>query len=121
MVTKTQQDHSGCLQLLGTGGAPGAAQGETLVIHSIEEAHLLGQTSKRPILIAPLTDPAWTPLFLRVEGVVVESGGILSHAAIVAREFGIPCVFGIPGLTKRIASGVSVHVDGTQGILTIVE
>merc|ERR1712151_108974 len=84
VLTKTQQDHTGCLQLLGKGGAPGAAQGQALVVHTIEEAHLLGQSQERPILIAPLTDPAWTPLFLRVQGVVVESGGILSHSAIVA-------------------------------------
>jgi len=120
VVTKTQQDHSGCLQFVGTGGAPGVAQAEALLIHSIEEAHLLSQAT-RPILIAPLTDPAWTPLFLRVEGVVVESGGILSHAAIVAREFGIPCVFGIPGLMQRLASGTLVHVDGTNGIVTVVQ
>ena len=67
------------------------------------------------ILVCQATDPAWTPLFALAAGVVAETGGRLSHAAIVAREYGIPAVLGGPGATARIADGARLHVDGTAG------
>ena len=71
------------------------------------------------VLVCRATDPAWTPLFALAAGVVAETGGRLSHAAIVAREYGIPAVLGIPGATSTLADGQPVTVDGTQGRVTV--
>jgi len=70
------------------------------------------------ILVCGATDPAWTPLFRLAAGVVTETGGVLSHAAIVAREYGIPAVAGAPGALRRIPDGAPVTVDGTRGTVT---
>ncbi len=72
------------------------------------------------VLVAPATDPGWTPLFTRAVGVVVELGGALSHAGIVAREFGIPCVANIDGVTRLLRDGDLVRVDGAAGLVTVV-
>ena len=71
------------------------------------------------ILAAPSTDPGWTPLFLTAGGLVMEMGGANSHGAVVAREYGIPAVVGVPGATSRIVTGQRITVDGTGGIVTI--
>ena len=73
------------------------------------------------ILVAPLTTPAWTPLFARAAAVVTDIGGPLSHGSIVAREYGIPAVLGTNVATKRISSGQLVTVDGKAGTVTVVD
>lgn len=72
------------------------------------------------ILIAPFTDTPWTPLFIPAGAVVVETGGVLSHAATVAREFGIPCVVMVKDATRIIHDGDTVEVNGVTGHVTIV-
>ena len=72
------------------------------------------------ILVCPTTDPAWVPLFTRARGLVMETGGVLSHGAIVAREFGLPAVAGLPGATRTIRSGQVVRVDGGRGVVTVL-
>ncbi|MGL4552781.1 MAG: PEP-utilizing enzyme, partial [Gemmataceae bacterium] len=72
------------------------------------------------ILVCPSTDPAWVPLFVHARGLVMEAGGVLSHGAIVAREFGLPAVAGIPSVTRRIVTGRRVRVDGTRGVVTLL-
>jgi pyruvate,water dikinase len=67
------------------------------------------------IIVCRTTDPAWTPLFGVAAAVVTETGGLLSHAAIMAREYGIPSVLGVAGALTRIAAGTTLVVDGTQG------
>jgi pyruvate,water dikinase len=67
------------------------------------------------ILAAPSTDPGWTPLFLRASGIIMETGGLLSHGAIVAREYGIPAVANMPGILKALRDGESIVVDGSAG------
>ena len=69
------------------------------------------------ILVAPITDPAWTPLFLAAGGVVCEVGAPASHAAIVSRELGIPCVVSVPGVCSRLVDGMTVEIDGAAGIV----
>jgi pyruvate,water dikinase len=69
------------------------------------------------ILVAPSTDPSWTPLFLKAGALVMETGGYISHGAIVAREFGIPAVVNLPGILARIRTGDVLEVDGTRGIV----
>jgi pyruvate,water dikinase len=73
------------------------------------------------ILVAPITDPSWTPLFVPAEGVVVDVGAPLSHAIIVSRELGIPCVVSATDATKRIPDGALIEVDGTTGVVTVIE
>ncbi len=69
------------------------------------------------ILVAPSTDPGWTPLFLTASGLVMEMGGAVSHGAVVAREYGIPAVVGVPGATERITTGQCITVDGSAGMV----
>ena len=73
------------------------------------------------LLVAPITDPAWTPLFLAVAGVVVDVGAQQSHAAIVSRELGIPAVVSVTGASTTIPDGAIVTVDGSTGLVTIHE
>jgi rifampicin phosphotransferase len=79
-----------------------------------------GEASLEPgeILVAPSTDPGWTPLFLTAGGLVMEMGGPMSHGAIVAREYGIPAVVGVPDATGRISTGQRITVDGSAGEVT---
>ena len=78
-----------------------------------------GHLAEGEILVAPSTDPGWTPLFLTASGLVMEMGGAMSHGAVVAREYGIPAVVGVPDATERIRSGDRVTVDGTAGTVVI--
>jgi rifampicin phosphotransferase len=72
------------------------------------------------VLVAPYTDPAWTPLFLTAGAAVVEVGSFLSHAGTVAREFGLPCVVDVEDCTRRIQTGDLLDVDGSRGVITIL-
>lgn len=72
------------------------------------------------ILVCPTTDPAWVPLFGQAKGLVMETGGVLSHGAIVAREFGLPAVAGIPDVHRRLRTGQRLFIDGGSGIVKIV-
>lgn len=73
------------------------------------------------VLVAPSTDPAWTPLFLKASALVMETGGYLSHGAIVAREFGIPAVVNLPGIRAQLKNGDALRVDGNAGVVFRVE
>ena len=73
------------------------------------------------VLVAPSTDPGWTPVFARAAGVVVELGGVMSHAATVAREYGLPCVSNVDGATWRVRDGDLLRVDGTRGTVEVVQ
>ena len=72
------------------------------------------------ILVAPSTDPGWTPLFLTASGLVMEMGGPISHGAVVAREYGIPAVVGVSGAIEHITTGQQITVDGSRGTITLV-
>jgi pyruvate,water dikinase len=101
--------------LRGSPASPGSVTGTARVIHSPRGAHL----EPGEILIAPSTDPGWTPLFLTAGGLVMEMGGMMSHGAVVAREYGIPAVVGVAGATERIATGDRVTVDGSSGLVSL--
>jgi pyruvate,water dikinase len=101
--------------LLGSPASPGQATGAARVIRSPQGARL----EPGEILVAPSTDPGWTPLFLTAGALVMEMGGMMSHGAVVAREYGIPAVVGVAGATDRIATGQRVTVDGSSGTVTI--
>jgi pyruvate,water dikinase len=98
----------------GDGISPGAAEGPVCVLLSPEDGSRLDPGA---ILVAPATDPAWTPLFARASAVIVELGGMLSHSGIVAREYGIPCVANVQDATRILRDGDRVHVDGTSGLV----
>jgi pyruvate,water dikinase len=103
--------------LIGIGCSPGVVTGIARVLTGIEQASDL-----RPgeILVAPHTDPGWTPLFLSCKAVITEIGGFLSHGATVAREYGIPCVVNVPAAAARIRTGDRIRVDGASGRITIL-
>jgi pyruvate,water dikinase len=97
--------------LHGTAASPGTVTAEARVILDPTGARL----EPGEILVAPSTDPGWTPLFLTAGGLVMEMGGAMSHGAVVAREYGIPAVVGVPDATDRIATGQRITVDGSAG------
>ncbi len=72
------------------------------------------------ILVCPTTDPAWVPLFANARGLVMETGGVLSHGAIVAREYGLPAVAGLPGVQRRLRTGQRLRVDGSSGTVAVL-
>ena len=104
--------------LSGQGVSPGVARGRARVILSAE-AGVEATIEDGEILVAPITDTAWTPLFWPAAGVVVERGGMLSHASTVARELGLPAVVGVANATRLIPDGATVTVDGAAGTVTI--
>jgi len=102
--------------LTGTSGNAGTVTGLARVVEDPFDDVELGPGT---ILIAPHTDPSWTPLFLGVDAVVVSVGGQMSHAVIVARELGIPCVLNISDATKVIPNGARITVNGADGTVTV--
>lgn len=101
--------------LRGTAASGGVVGARARVILDPSDAGL----EPGEVLVAPSTDPGWTPLFLTAGGLVMEMGGPMSHGAIVAREYGIPAVVGVPDATDRIATGQEISVDGTAGTVAI--
>ncbi|MGO4804426.1 PEP/pyruvate-binding domain-containing protein [Arthrobacter sp. 2MCAF15] len=101
-------------RLAGTPASAGVVTARARVILDPQGAHL----EPGEILVAPSTDPGWTPLFLTAGGLVMEMGGPNSHGAVVAREYGIPAVVGVPDATARIATGHNITVDGAAGTVT---
>lgn len=115
------------------GGDEGPAEGEALsgmavstgvveavarVVHNLDEATRLGAGE---VLVTSNTDPGWTGLFMRAAGLVLETGGLLAHGAIVAREYGLPAVTAVPEATARIPDGARVRVDGKAGTVTLLD
>jgi phosphohistidine swiveling domain-containing protein len=104
--------------LQGGPASAGVARGRARIVLDPSEA---GDLEPGEILVAPQTDPSWTPLFLVSAGVVVDVGAMNSHAMIVSRELGIPCAAGVPNASRRIPDGATVEVDGATGAVTILE
>lgn len=102
--------------LTGISGCPGQATGRARVILDPSDP---GALEPGDVLVAPITDPSWTPLFVPASAVVVDVGAQLSHAIIVSRELGIPCVVSVTGGTQKIPDGALVTVDGTTGTVTL--
>nr|WP_221475672.1 PEP/pyruvate-binding domain-containing protein [Sphaerisporangium rubeum] len=101
--------------LTGTPGSHGTATGAARIVRGPAD---FARVHQGDILVCRFTDPAWTPLLRVAAGVVTEVGGVLSHAAIVAREYAIPAVLGVPDATSRLRDGGAVTVDGTAGTVT---
>ena len=101
----------------GSSGSPGKARGPAKVLRSFEEGHRL---QPGDVMVVASTSPSWTPLFGKAIAVVMEVGGLLSHCAVVAREYRIPGVIGVKDATTEIQDGQILEVDGDEGTVRIV-
>jgi pyruvate,water dikinase len=97
--------------------SPGVVRGRVKVLHTPDEKPLL----PGEILVARATDPGWTPLFINASAILLEVGGLLQHGALVAREYGKPCIAGIDQVTERLTDGQLVEVDAAVGIIRLLE
>ena len=102
--------------ITGTGASPGTVQGRAKVVRDLSQA---SKVESGDVLVCEMTMPAWTPLFSIVSAVVADTGGVLSHCAIVSREYRLPCVVGTMVGTSVIEDGMMLTVDGSRGIVRI--
>jgi pyruvate,water dikinase len=102
--------------LRGTGASAGVIRGTARVVFGPDD---FGRVGPGDIVVATASNPGWVPLFATAAGFVTDTGGVLSHAAVVAREFGIPAVVGTREGTKRIADGRQIEIDGTTGVVRL--
>jgi pyruvate,water dikinase len=103
--------------LAGLAVSPGVVTGPARVILTVSTD---GQVLPGEILVAPFTDPGWTPYFLPAAAIVMDQGGLLSHGSIVAREYGIPAVVNVGPATRIIHTGQTIQVDGNSGVVRIL-
>ncbi|KAK8805912.1 hypothetical protein WA158_002568 [Blastocystis sp. Blastoise] len=103
--------------LKGMPTSAGIVEGKAVVVLDPKESHL----QKGDILVAPATDPGWTPLFVPASAVVIAIGGPLTHGSIVAREMGIPCVVNVNNLMEKVKTGMRIRVDGSKGTIEILD
>lgn len=104
-------------ELLGFAASPGIVEGVARVLKNVND---IGQMREGEILVCPVTNPSWAPVFGKIKAAVSDIGGSMSHAAIVAREYGMPAVVGTGQATKKIRTGQRLRVDGDNGIVTIL-
>jgi pyruvate,water dikinase len=106
------------MKVTGTSASPGIVTGQVRIVDSIKN---LSTIEESEILVTSNTDPGWTPVFSKLGGLITETGGILSHGAVVSREYGIPAVTAVKGARQIFKTGQRVTVDGNQGIIYIME
>lgn len=102
--------------IAGLAVSSGSVEGRARVIFNLEEADL----EDGDILVTSFTDPSWTPLFVSIKGLVTEVGGLMTHGAVIAREYGLPAVVGVENVTKLIKNGERIRVHGTEGYVEIL-
>lgn len=102
--------------LVGLAVSSGVVEGRARVILNMEDANL----EDGDILVTAFTDPSWTPLFVAVKGLVTEVGGLMTHGAVIAREYGLPAVIGVENATKLIKDGQRIRVHGTEGYVEVL-
>jgi pyruvate, water dikinase len=110
-----EPDGTGVVLARGLGASPGVASGRARILTSPDQ---VGELEEGEILVTHMTSPDWVPLMRRAAAVVTEAGGMTSHAAIVSRELGVPCIVGAKDATTRLTSGDVVTVDGAHGRIT---
>ena len=115
-LARVSADAAGETTLQGTTACGGQVSSRAAVLAGVHEAHLL---QRGDVLVTRQTDPGWAPVFCLVSGLVIERGGMLSHGAIIAREFGLPCIVGVPNATGTIPHGARVTVNADDGICRI--
>jgi pyruvate,water dikinase len=102
--------------IIGLPVSSGVIEGRARVILNMEEADL----EPGDILVTTFTDPSWTPLFVSIKGLVTEVGGLMTHGAVIAREYGLPAVVGVENATRLIKEGQRIRVNGTDGYVEIL-
>ena len=115
MTEEEDEDGTG-ETLAGAASSPGIYTGKVRVILDIRD---LGQVQKGEILVTSNTDPGWTPVFSKLGGLITETGGILSHGAVISREYKIPAVTAVKNATTLLRTGQTVHIDGGSGHIRI--
>ena len=105
-------------ELTGTAASPGLAEGPARVVKTVKE---ISDIREGEILVCTITSPAWAPIFSKIEAAVTDIGGVMSHAAIVCREYGLPAVVGTGRATSQIRTGQLLRVDGSAGTVTILD
>jgi pyruvate,water dikinase len=105
-------------EIYGFAASPGVVEGVARVLKNVND---IGQVREGDILVSPVTTPSWGPVFPKIKAAVSDIGGTMSHAAIVAREYGMPAVVGTGRATHRIRTGQRVRVDGDRGVVTILD
>ncbi|WP_153978486.1 phosphoenolpyruvate synthase [Paenibacillus xylanilyticus] len=113
---KYKRDNLPAEALVGLAVSSGVIEGRARVILNMEEAEL----EAGDILVTAFTDPSWTPLFVSIQGLVTEVGGLMTHGAVIAREYGLPAVVGVENATKHIKDGQRIRVHGTEGYIEIL-
>jgi pyruvate,water dikinase len=108
----------GGAELSGAAASPGVVEGPARVVKTVQEISTIRDGD---ILVCSITSPAWAPIFSKIQAVVTDIGGVMSHAAIVCREYGLPAVVGTGRATSQIRTGQMVRVDGSAGTVTILE
>jgi pyruvate,water dikinase len=103
--------------LAGLAVSSGVVEGRARVVLRMEDAAL----EDGDILVTPFTDPSWTPLFVSIQGLVTEVGGLMTHGAVIAREYGLPAVVGVDRATHRIEDGQRIRVNGTDGWVEVLD
>ncbi|HSC39264.1 MAG TPA: PEP-utilizing enzyme, partial [Chitinophagaceae bacterium] len=102
--------------IIGLAVSSGVIEGRARVVLNMEDADL----EDGDILVTSFTDPSWTPLFLSIKGLVTEVGGLMTHGAVIAREYGLPAVVGVEHATRLIKDGQQIRVNGTDGYVEIL-
>lgn len=102
--------------IIGLPVSSGVIEGRARVILHLEDAVL----EDGDILVTTFTDPSWTPLFVSIKGLVTEVGGLMTHGAVIAREYGLPAIVGVENATKLIRDGHRIRVHGTEGYIEIL-
>jgi pyruvate,water dikinase len=105
-------------ELRGQPGSPGIVEGPARIVRTVQE---LEKVQPGDVLVCPATSPAWSPVFGRIAATVSDVGGVMSHTAIVCREYGLPAVVGTGNAVARIADGTRIRVDGDTGLVTVLE
>jgi pyruvate,water dikinase len=114
--TRASTNGSAGTTLQGTPACGGQVSSRAAVLAGVHEAHRL---QRGDVLVTRQTDPGWAPVFCLVSGLVIERGGMLSHGAIIAREFGLPCIVGVANATDAIPHGARITVNADDGICRI--
>jgi len=111
-----KREHLPAEAIVGLPVSSGVIEGRARVISKLEEANL----EDGDILVTAFTDPSWTPLFVSIKGLVTEVGGLMTHGAVIAREYGLPAVVGVENATNLIKDGQRIRVHGTEGYIEIL-
>jgi pyruvate,water dikinase len=116
-VREWARQTEGGSELKGAPASPGTIEGPARVVRSVAE---IADVRDGEILVCGSTSPAWAPIFSKIRGTVTDVGGVMSHAAIVCREYGLPAVVGTGRATALIRTGQTIRVDGSAGVVTLV-